>query len=117
MVFTVKDIDFKKTPYEKQQLNLFFKWLWKYYREETIKEFCDMEIVNKVSTSVLTNPARARHDSARKDDTIARVYYEICFSARGPYYRDVRDVKDKLRLFHRDVNASANVNANVYSHS
>lgn len=92
-------IDLKKTPLPKNlRLDLFFVWLMKNYRKDTVGEFCNTKILDTVTVSVMTNAARARDpDSFKVDQTIPRVYYEVCYSARGPHYKQHHELKDDLR--------------------
>lgn len=95
----IRLINLKKTPLlANTRLDLFFIWLMKNYRKDTVREFCDTEVLDKITVSVMTNAARARDpDSFKESQTIPRVYYETCYSERGPYHNEHRDRKNELR--------------------
>jgi len=102
------NIDLKKTPVtcmsQVDQLDRFFVWLMKNYRTKVVEEFCVEKHLNKITSSVLTNPARARDPIEFKENqTIPRVYYEVCFSRRGPYYKEHFEAKNTLRDLHKMV--------------
>lgn len=92
-------INLKKTPLPANtRLDLFFVWLMKNYRKDAVGEFCNIAVLDKITTSVMTNAARAKDsDSFKEDQTIPRVYYETCYSDRGPYYKEHSELKNKLR--------------------
>lgn len=85
-----------------KRLDLFFIWLMKNYRSQTVKILCNANYLSQIIASVLTNPARARQSVEFKENqTIPRVYYEICFSSRGPYYKEHMEAKNVLRDLHK----------------
>jgi hypothetical protein len=92
-------IDLKRTPLcRNPRLDLFFVWLMKNYPHETKKIFCDDDTYDAIEESVMGNRARSHDsDTFKYGQTIPRVYYECCFSSRGPYYNKHRDKKDLLR--------------------
>lgn len=103
--FDITIIDFNKTRYFPQQLNLFWNWLWWNYREETQSAFTRKDRAEQIIKSVTTNPARAKDNmhEKTKQQTISRVYYEVCFSRRGPHWREHVHAKDDLRDLHKKV--------------
>jgi hypothetical protein len=95
------DVNSAPVPPPGLQLDLFWRWLWKHYQYEMVKEFCNKTYVDKITDSVWTNPARRKESGDQKQSTIGRVYYTVCFSSRGPYYREHREAKDRLRALHK----------------
>lgn len=84
------------------QLDLFWRWIWVNYKDETVEAFADNKRAEWITRSVTTNPARAREKNTH-EKTIARVYYEVCFSRRGPYGRENVQTLNELRELHKRV--------------
>lgn len=86
-------------------VNVWWRDIWRADRERVVSTYCDMEYLEKIETSVNTNPARTRDSPEKRDRMVATLYYNLCFSRRGPWWDIHRDVADRLRADHREARA------------
>lgn len=94
-------------PYVHASVNVWWRDIWRVDRKRVVSEYCDEKYLKKIETAVNGNPARARHNAGTRDRMIATLYYNLCFSRRGPWFHEHRDVITRLRADHREALAYA----------